>query len=647
MEKVVGVDTGGTFTDFVVLGREGLRAFKLLSTPEDPSRAVLEGLSDISPTRVVHGSTVATNTFLERKGAKVAFITNRGFEDVVFIGRQVREDLYRLDYRRPPHILERDMVFGVDERTLRDGTVEVNLKEEELEELKKKILEKGSQAVAIGLLFSFKNPGNELRIKKYFKDLPYVFTSSEVSPEYREYERFITTIVNAYLAPSVVDYLSRLRAGLGRKVWVMASSGGVVSVEEASSRPVELILSGPVGGVVAARYYGSLWGEDRVISFDMGGTSTDVSLIEGGYVITKEKVLSGIPIRVSAVDVHTIGAGGGSIAYVDMGGALKVGPRSAGARPGPICYGFGGKEPTVTDANLILGRIPKTILLAGKYRLDFEKAFRVFSERAKEWGFEDPYELALGIVEVVNSNMERALKTVSLGVGRDPADFALVAFGGSGPLHACQLAQSLGIKKVIIPPYPGMFSALGMVLTDWVKERSWGVLEVEPGDKVSGFFKELEERLRKEFEDEGVTGEIIFERFLEARFEGQSYEIRVPWRGSWSLFKEEFEKEHKDFYGYVHSGRVEVVNVVVRGVAPSPFKGLPRWRGKKVPNKRKTEVFLDGKFLYVPFYFREELCEGFSLEGPAVLSDVGSTFYLPPGWRCKIDGFGGIVAEGR
>ena len=241
--------------------------------------------------------------------------------------------------------------------------------------------------------------------------------------------------------------------------------------------------------------------------------------------------------------------------------------------------------------------------------------------------------------------MERALKTVSLGVGRDPSDFALVAFGGSGPLHACQLAQSLGIKKVVVPPYPGMFSALGMVLTDWVKERSWGVLEIEPGDKVSGFFEKLEGRLRKEFEGEGVVGKVIFERFLEARFEGQSYEIRVPWRGSWALFREEFEKEHRDFYGYVHSGRVEVVNVVVRGVVPSSFEGLPAWKGKRVSGGRKTEVFLDGKLIEVPFYLREELPEGFSIKGPAVLSDVGSTFYLPPGWRCEIDGFGGIVAE--
>ncbi len=641
---VIGVDVGGTFTDFFVFTRDGLKTFKLLSTPDDPSKAVLDGLKDLEG-RIIHGSTVATNAFLERKGARVLFITTHGFEDIIFIGRQTRERIYDLFYRRPAPPIKSDMVVGIRERINAKGEVVTPISGNDLDRLKDIIHEKKPESIAVGFLFSFLNKRHEEMVKEALYPLSkYIFLSSEVVPEYREYERFITTVINAYLSPVVTGYIKKLKKSL-KNVWIMSSGGGIISTDEASERPIGMILSGPVGGVIASKFYGDKVGEGKLISFDMGGTSTDVSLIDGSFSITKEKVIDGFPIRIATVDVHTIGAGGGSIAYLDIGGALKVGPRSAGADPGPICYGRGGKEPTVTDANLLLGRIPRDVLLAGKYKLDYGKTLAVFEEKASLWGFDSPFSLAKGIVDVVNMNMERALKAVSMERGYDPGDFSLIAFGGSGPLHACELARSLGIRKVIVPPYPGVFSAFGMVFTDWVVERAKTFITGKEGlSELERLIEELKGSVRKEFERGGVY-DISFDVFFEARYKGQSYEIRVPWNGDWDVFENDFKRMHEGLYGYSFEGPLEVVNVVVRGIVEGVKAELPRLPEKGRVYISKAKVFIGNSLTDIPLVDRSSLYAGFSMEGPSIFIEKNSTFYLPEGWRISVDSFGGLHAE--
>jgi N-methylhydantoinase A len=586
--RVVGVDTGGTFTDLILFDGRTVRAHKVLSTPRDPARAVLRGLREIgaADAQVVHGSTVATNAFLERRGARVALVTTKGFEDLLEIGRQARGSLYDLFWSPPEPLVPRSRRYGVRERIGPDGRVLVPLDRAALRGLRER-------HVAVCFLHSYANPAHERAAGRL---LPGAVLSSDVLPEYREYERLSTTVLTAYVAPVVGAYLARLGRSLPR-LRLMASDGGSISAESARRRAAQTLLSGPAGGVIAAQALGL----GKVISFDMGGTSTDVALVDGTARVTKEGAIGGMPLRVPHFEIHTVGAGGGSIARFDEGGALRVGPESAGADPGPICYGRGGTRPTVTDANLALGRIDPALFFGGRMKLRDPGLRRAQAE---------------GILEVANATMERALRRVSVERGYDPAEFRLVAFGGAGPLHACALADRLGMRGVVVPRWPGLFSALGMVLADLTVEVSRTVL----GRPID--WEALERAALRE-----LPGGAI-ERFVEARYRGQSYELRLPWEaGSPEVPARRFHAEHRRRYGFAREeAPVEIVNAIVRATVRTPkprFRPLPRggrtWRGTVA---------------------RELLRAGDRVRGPAIVAEDNATTWIPRGWAARVDPVG-------
>ncbi|MDQ7038394.1 MAG: hydantoinase/oxoprolinase family protein, partial [Aquificota bacterium] len=473
--KVIGVDTGGTFTDFVYTEENRLKVLKIPSTPDNPAEAVLKGLSLIGGEgrKIVHGTTVATNTLLERKGARVALITNRGFEDVIEIGRQTRDRLYDLRYRRESPLVPRELRFGIKGRMDKKGRILEDLDPEEIEDLARKLKDLGVEAVAVSLLHSYANPDHERKVGEVLRKTGVrVYLSHEILPEFREFERTSTTVVNAYVSPKMESYIEKLEKGLpaGDLLRVMQSNGGTVSPGTVKKQAVRTILSGPAGGVIGALFVAEKAGFERIITLDMGGTSTDVSLVDRKPRITTEAKIGGVPIKVPMVEIHTIGAGGGSVAHLDEGGVLRVGPKSAGADPGPVCYGK-GEEITVTDANLFAGRLIPEFFLGGTMRIHPERV-RPYMEKLASMLGVDPHEVAEAIIEVVESSMERALRRVSVERGYNPKDFTLVSFGGAGGLHAVSLARSLRIPKVLVPRHPGILSALGMMVADVVRDYS-------------------------------------------------------------------------------------------------------------------------------------------------------------------------------
>jgi len=484
----IGVDIGGTFTDIIAFLKDGVLKYKLLSTPHDPALAVIEGVRrilakrgvEIGQAHIVHGSTIAVNALLERKGARTALITTEGFEDIIEIGRQNRPSLYDFFVDKPPPLVPRELRFGIPERTTYRGEVERKIDENELRALLNKLRSEDIESIAISLLHSYANPENERRIKRFLGRLGvHISSSHEVLPEYREYERTSTTVANAYIAPIMKGYLARLEGELG-EIQVMLSNGGIISSRSARRIPIYTVMSGPAGGVVSASFVTRASGFKRVITFDMGGTSTDVSLYDGEIKVGVENEIAGIPIRIPMVEIHTVGAGGGSIAYLDRGGALRVGPQSAGADPGPICYGR-GDQITVTDANLILGRIPPGGLLGGDMPLDVERARRAVERFAREIGCSIE-ETCEGIIQIANATMEKAIRMISLERGYDSRGFALISFGGAGGLHACELAHLLSIPYVIVPQNPGLLSAFGMALADVTRDYSQTVLKNGGGE---------------------------------------------------------------------------------------------------------------------------------------------------------------------
>ena len=553
----VGVDTGGTFTDFVVWDGRRYHSRKVRSTPHEPTQAILEGLGDLAPAEVVHGSTVATNALLERNGAKTAFVTTEGFEDLLQIGRQNRPELYNFFAKPRPRLVPAEWTFGAPERTLHDGGIERTLSPEATVTLAHKLRDAGVESVAICLLHSYANPAHERQLARELNGL-FVSLSHEVLPEYREYERASTTLVNAYVSPLMDRYLSNLDQALGEaRLRVFQSNGGSISAGGAGRSGVHTVLSGPAGGVIGAAAAARAAGYERIISFDMGGTSTDVALYDGSFSYTNESAIGDFPVRVPMLDIHTVGAGGGSIAYRDTVGALRVGPRSAGAQPGPVCYGA-GEEITVTDANLLLGRIDAERFLGGRMELDVDRTRRYMKSFASSLGISST-ELATAIIEVANSNMERAIRVVSVERGYDPREFALLSFGGAGAQHACELAARLEIETVVVPQHAGVLSALGMLAADCVRDFSQSTL----GRDVASVFDELETRAAGEFAEEGLPG-ALFERSLDLRYKGQSYEITLPFSE-----RAQFHEAHRKLYGYDHRGQqVEAVTVRVKAVAP-------------------------------------------------------------------------------
>ncbi|HEU4390176.1 MAG TPA: hydantoinase/oxoprolinase family protein [Blastocatellia bacterium] len=680
----IGIDTGGTFTDFVVAVGSRLTVFKLPSTPSNPAEAILAGvgraLAEIPASvrtgqfEIVHGTTVATNALLERKGARTALITTEGFEDVIEIGRQARSEIYNFMVTRPAPLVPSELRFGAKERIAPDGSIVTPLDPQSLNQTIEQITRAASidqpvESVAVCLLFSFANPEHECAIADALATLGLpVSLSHEILPEYREYERTSTTVINAYLVPLMSRYLRALAEGLKqpavgsgqvgnpriKTLRVMQSNGGSVSAETAAREPVRAILSGPAGGVVGALRVCSAIGIRDIIAFDMGGTSTDVALCKGEARATNEAQVAGLPVAVPVIDIHTVGAGGGSIAQVDEAGALRVGPESAGADPGPACYGR-GELVTVTDANLILGRFGGEGLLGGEISLDVARArsslSRLAAEMSRFGGKRITAEAAaLGVIRVANANMESALRKVSVERGHDPRLFTLVSFGGAGGLHVCELAAALRIPRVVVPRSPGTLSALGVLLGDVVKDYSRTVMMKLDGlDRraLEREFRELERRANHGLEAEGFEpSKRRLSRSIAMRYVGQSFEIDVPW---FARFESEFHRLHEERYGYADRKRsTEVVSVRVkaRGVTDKPRLSPTRTRsGKRARPSHLHRVFFGSRPAEAPVYHREMLAPGTRVRGPAIIAEYSSTTLVPVEWIASVDRWFNLIIE--
>lgn len=660
----IGVDIGGTFTDFVLFDEESaeISTFKVLSTPDNPARAVLEGLARIpegSDAAIVHGSTVATNALLERKGARTAFVTTRGFRDLLTIARQTRTDIYDLFCDRPEPLVPPDRCFEVTERVTHEGVALVSPDASEFPGLAASLREAGAESVALCLLFSFLRPDHEAAVAKSLRDAGFlVSASSEILPEFREYERASTTAVNAYVAPILTRYLGHLEDALeGRDFRVMQSNGGSIRAAEARTQAVRTILSGPAGGTVGAVHVGKAAGFDRVVGFDMGGTSTDVSLSIGEPRVTSESEIGGLPIRIPVIDIHTVGSGGGSIAYVDKGGALRVGPESAGSDPGPVCYGRGGVRPTVTDANVVLGRLAPDRFLGGEMSLDVPTATVALEELGQQAGLSPGGSLtvaqaaALGVVEVVNAHMERAVRVISVERGHDPTDFVFLSFGGAGGLHACDLARGLGMSRVLAPYGASTLSAFGMLVADVVKDYVRTVML--PGDaevaSLSEMFAPLVERGHCETMAEGVPdADVTVHRELDMRYRGQSYEITVPFTDDYARA---FHQAHAERYGHSDEATpAEIVNLRVRAVGKTPTPSLRRLEmgdedSSAARRERREVVLTGGRVIEADFYDGEELQPGARINGPAVIVQRDTTILLGGGDRAVVDPWRNVLVE--
>jgi N-methylhydantoinase A len=654
----VGVDVGGTFTDFVVLDeRQGLRVHKEPTTaPQD--RGVVRGLEalEVGPrAAVVHGTTAATNALLERRGARTALLATEGFADVLAIGRQNRPDLYDLAPSRPEPLVPEALRYGIPERVGADGEVLAPLDEDAVRAVADDLEARGVESVAVAYLFSYRFPEHERRTAAVLREAGFdgpITRSSALLPEHREYERTATTAVNAYVRPPIAGYLDRLGDALGdRTLRVMQSTGGVIGPATAEREAARLALSGPAGGVVGAlgiarRALEAGGEEPKILTLDMGGTSTDVALCNGGVPRTTDHAVAGLPLRLPATDIHTVGAGGGSIASVDAGGSLRVGPESAGAEPGPVCYGRGGTAPTVTDANLVLGRLRADRLLGGGDALDVapEAARRALADLGGRLD-RSPEAAARGVVRIATATMERALRRVSVERGHDPADYTLVAFGGAGPLHAAGLAEALGIEAVLVPPAPGVLSALGLLLADEVFDTSRPLLERAEA------LADAPEPLRAAAQD--AAGEVrdrlgpqapAVEHALDLRYAGQSYELTVPLAGPDALKAAvaAFHERHRSRYGHAHpDAPVEVVALRTRGIVAADPPALPTEPATDAPlaaaRLGKRPVWFGEAPVPTPAYDRSALRHGHAFEGPAVVHQYDATLVVPPGWRARVD----------
>jgi N-methylhydantoinase A len=701
----LGVDTGGTFTDFVVTEDGGLRIHKLPSTPDDPSRAILQGVAELGvgrgawgveerfptpdaprptphahhpPFRVVHGTTVATNAVLEGRGTRTAFITTRGFRDLLAIGRQTRLQLYSLAPSKPIALVDRRDCYEVDERIGAHGEVVRALDPQEAERIVERIVRSGAEAVAVALLYSFVYGEHE----RLLGDLAarrglYVSLSSGVTPEHREYERASTTVLNAVVGPLMARYLERLEASLrdrgAERLQIMQSNGGVISTRVACREPVRTLLSGPAGGVVGAARLAAEAGERRLVTFDMGGTSTDVCLVQGEPPLTTVGEIRHLPVRLPMIDIHTIGAGGGSIARAAAGGALRVGPESAGAAPGPAAYGW-GDQPTVTDANLVLGRLRPESFLGGRMELHPERSREALARLGAALGL-NAEAAAEGVIRVANVQMARALRRVSVERGHDPRVFCLLPFGGGGPLHACELADLVGIRRLLVPPHPGTLSALGLLLSDVTKDYSRTLMRPTvqiAQEELEMVFQSLAQQAAADLAAEGVAPNEITLRFTaDMRYRGQSYEVAVPvsgvqgFRGSGvqdnrslggperlnapapECLVEEFHDRHAALYGHGSPGQAtEIVQARLQAIGRTAKPALPRLTREAAPSPARpidTQRILFQEWREAPVFRRSDLLPGHCLEGPALVLQEDTTTLITPGWRSMVDDWGNLV----
>jgi N-methylhydantoinase A len=712
----IAIDTGGTFTDCVWIDptTRRLRMLKVFSTPADPSQAIVKALEKIAPEGdliLLHGTTVGTNTLLERKGARTALVATAGFEDAIEIGRQARPKLYDFFFDRTEPLVAKDLRFGVNERTAADGEILTAPSSQELLELAGRISAANPQSIAISLLFSFANPQNEEAVAAALKRLSVPLSiSHQILPEFREYERTSTVVINAYLQPVMQRYLENLesRAESSRRdvarnvslltsktdrttveerrfsatksakveerpfraarstprnvgasaprIFVMQSSGGITALSTAAREPVRTVLSGPAGGVVGAAATARASGFDRIIAFDMGGTSTDVSLVEGEPKTATDAHVAGLPVSVPMLDIHTVGAGGGSLARFDAAGVLHVGPESAGADPGPICYGR-GLQPTVTDANLILGRLQPNNFLGGDFTLDLTRTHRLTQEWLKKQRSKLTIDqFAAGVIRVINATMEKAIRVVSIERGRDPRHFALVAFGGAGGLHACALAESLSIPHVIVPAFPGALSALGILASDVVKDYSrtvlWRVSGKIPQPQLAREFTALENIAAKDFGHESWPGRPHYNRSVDIRYRGQGYELSIPLTKN--LLKD-FEQEHHRRYGYTHPTReVELVTLRLRATLKSTHAHVgadafvrPGRAKLAKASVLKSPVLFEGKKQETKIYSRDDLRPGKKYSGPAIITEYSATTIIPPGKHFHLDRASNLIVTIR
>jgi N-methylhydantoinase A len=656
----LGVDTGGTFTDFVLWHDQKIQIHKTLSTPQAPEQSILTGIKELGLEQldasdqlfIVHGSTVATNAILEGKGVRTAFITNRGFADMLTIGRQVRSELYNLqpDPVSPP--VSAELCLETGGRITATGEVLQPLSHDDIAALLKQISRLAPDAVAINLLFSYIDAQFELEVEKAIAGLDetiFISRSSTVLPEYKEYERGMTTWLNAYIGPLVEKYLTRLCRGVSNAtVSVMQSSGGTIAADQAGAQAVHMVLSGPAGGLAAAHHLGQETNQTRLLTFDMGGTSTDVAMIDGDLQLTSEGRIGPYPVAIPMVDMHTIGAGGGSIASVDAGGLLKVGPESAGAEPGPACYGKGGQQATVTDANLVLGRLRADAFLGGAMSLDLEAARRVMKRLAEQLGLSIE-KAALGIIQLANEHMAQALRVMSIQRGIDPRELSLMSFGGAGGLHVCALAEALGMQHAIVPVHAGVLSALGMLVAPRTRQLSHTVglpFSQCKEREIQQRFRPLVKQGQQALVAEGVLPKHIqCEYSVDVRYLGQAYYLNVPW-STLQQTASAFHQLHEQRYGHALGGELELVNirVALSSTTEKPSLGLEASAGDKAPVKFVTKkVALVGLDEPVPVIARETMQQsGDVLSGPILLTEKVSTTYVMPGWQARLDKLGNI-----
>ncbi|GMR07224.1 MAG: hydantoinase/oxoprolinase family protein [Gammaproteobacteria bacterium] len=658
---LLGVDTGGTFTDFVLYDGERLRIHKVLSTPAAPEQAILQGIDDLQLRDkgqirqgliVVHGSTVATNAVLEGKGVRTVYITNRGLRDVLSIGRQARRELYNL---QPPPLqvpFPRELCLEVGGRLAADGSVVEALTESDLDSLVEAIASLKPRAVAINLLYSFLDARHEqalaARLQASFDGI-FVSCSSRVLAEYKEYERGLATWLNAYVGPLMQGYLQRLQATIRpASVSVMQGSGQTIAADQAADQAVHLLLSGPAGGLAGAAYVGRACGLERLLSFDMGGTSTDVALVDGQMQqmqLTSEGHIGPYPVAVAMLDIHTIGAGGGSIARVDQGGLLQVGPESAGATPGPACYAQGGRQATVTDANLVLGRLRAEAFLGGEMSLQLAAAREAIAVLAGVLGGSIE-QTALGIIQVANEHMVGALRVISVQRGIDPAEFTLASFGGAGGLHVCALAEALRMGCALVPIHAGVLSALGMLVAPQGRQLSrtvMGRLEQLDPSVLQREFQLLEDTGREELLHEGLADDDIqAASSVDLRYFGQSYTLNVPWLGIKASIQA-FHEAHQARYGHRLDGAVELVNqrVAVSGVGHELT--LQAMHATQSGDARPQPVRLYAIEQQVPMHTREQLPINKTLPGPLLITERVSTTFVAVGWACRRDPMGNLL----
>ncbi len=658
---IVGIDAGGTFTDFVAIetGDElTLRVHKTLSTPDAPERAILDGLAamglqqhiEAGSLKIFHGSTVATNATLERKLARTAFITNRGFRDMLTLARQTRPALYALEFAPVEPPVPRELCLETSGRMAADGSILEPLTDDDLQQLMEQVAAVQAEAVAINLLFSFLDGSMEEKIEQAlltrFPDLV-VSRSSRVLPEYKEYERGIATWLNAALGPVVSGYIRRLNQSLGNcPLQIMQSSGETLEAGNAADAAARLLLSGPAGGLTAINYLGAQIGQPGIISFDMGGTSTDVALLDGDIAITNEGRIANYPVAVPMVDMHTIGAGGGSIAFVDSGGLLQVGPRSAGAQPGPACYGQGGSEATVTDANLVLGHLPVGAPMAGDLDLDLDLARAAIARLAEPLGL-GVEETAAGIVSIANEHMAEAIRQISVYRGHDPREFLLASFGGAGGLHVCALAEAMDMKRAMVPVHGGVLSALGMVVAKQGRQysRTLGRASAELDDEIlQTSFADLQQQAVAELIAEGaVADSISYDLAIDMRYLGQSYTLTVPWRKLARTIAA-FGDLHKTRYGYALEEETECVNLRLHAWVARREIELPALKPAAACNNTappKVSTSAQGFALCR----RDELKPGEIVTGPAVVLEYSATTYVAPGWRAGRDDPGNLLLD--